>query len=46
MATAAEIGLPAVRAATAGTHPAFVGALVDLLAERAAVERASRSTRR
>ena len=26
-----------VRAATAGTHPAFVGALVDLLAERAAV---------
>jgi ferrochelatase len=39
MATAAEIGLPAARAATAGTHPAFVGALVDLLAERAAAER-------
>ncbi len=39
MATAAEIGLPAVRAASAGTHPAFVGALVDLLAERAAVAR-------
>ena len=39
MATAAEIDLPAVRAASAGTHPAFVGALVDLLAERAAVER-------
>jgi protoporphyrin/coproporphyrin ferrochelatase len=39
MATAAEIGLPAVRAATAGTHPAFVGALVDLLGERAAVAR-------
>jgi ferrochelatase len=39
MATAAELGVPAVRAATAGTHPAFVGALVDLLAERAAAAR-------
>jgi protoporphyrin/coproporphyrin ferrochelatase len=38
-ATAAEIGLPIARAATAGTHPAFVQALVDLLAERAAVAR-------
>ena len=40
LATAAEIGLPVVRAASAGTHPAFVAALVDLLAERAAVGRA------
>ncbi|GAA3611812.1 ferrochelatase [Microlunatus ginsengisoli] len=39
VATAAEIGLPVARAATAGTHPAFVGALLDLLAERAAVAR-------
>ena len=39
VATAAEIGLPIVRAATAGMHPAFVAALVDLLAERAAVAR-------
>jgi ferrochelatase len=40
VATAAELGLAVVRAATAGTHPAFVAALVDLLAERAAVARA------
>ena len=38
-ATARELGLPFARAATAGTHPAFVGALVDLLVERAAVAR-------
>jgi protoporphyrin/coproporphyrin ferrochelatase len=31
--------LPAARAATAGTHPAFVAAICDLLVERAAVER-------
>jgi ferrochelatase len=35
-ATAAELGLPFARAATAGTHPAFVAALRDLLAERRA----------
>lgn len=38
-ATAAELGLPFARAATAGTHPAFVSGLVDLLIERAAVAR-------
>ena len=37
--TAAELGLPVARAATAGTHPAFVGALVDLVLERAAAAR-------
>ena len=38
-ATAAELGLAFARAATAGDHPAFVGALVDLMVERAAVAR-------
>jgi ferrochelatase len=37
--TAARCGLPTSRAATAGTHPAFVAAVRDLLVERAAVER-------
>ncbi|WP_375425354.1 ferrochelatase [uncultured Friedmanniella sp.] len=37
--TAAELGLPFARAATAGTHPAFVAGLVDLLTERAAATR-------
>jgi ferrochelatase len=32
--TAAELGLTFVRAATAGTHPAFVAAVRDLLQER------------
>jgi ferrochelatase len=36
---AAELGLGFARAATAGTHPAFVEALADLLCERAAVAR-------
>lgn len=31
MATAAEIGMTVVRAGTAGTHPAFVEALVDVV---------------
>ena len=45
-ATARELGLPLARAATAGTHPAFVGALVDLVLERAAAPAArSRSGR-
>ena len=38
-ATARELGLPFARAATAGVHPAFVAALVDLVEERAAVAR-------
>jgi ferrochelatase len=35
-ATAAELGLPYARAATAGTHPAFVGTVVDLVEEQLA----------
>jgi ferrochelatase len=38
-ATAAELGLPFARAATAGVHPDFVSGLVDLMVERAAVAR-------
>ena len=38
-ATAAELGLPCVRAATAGVHPSFVAGLVDLMLERAAAAR-------
>jgi ferrochelatase len=38
-ATARDLGLRFARAATAGTHPAFVAGLVDLLVERAAVAR-------
>jgi len=37
--TAAGLGLPYARAATAGTHPALVSSLVDVLAERAAAAR-------
>ncbi|MDO4243852.1 MAG: ferrochelatase [Actinomyces sp.] len=37
--TAASLGLPCHRAATAGTHPAFVASLADLLLERAAAAR-------
>ncbi|CAM3102308.1 ferrochelatase [Actinomyces slackii] len=37
--TAEELGLPYARAATAGTHPAFIASLVDILAERAATAR-------
>jgi protoporphyrin/coproporphyrin ferrochelatase len=32
--TAAELDLPYVRAATAGTHPAFVSGIVDLVEEK------------
>ena len=39
MATAASLGVTARRTATVGTHPRFVSALADLLAERAATER-------
>lgn len=38
-ATARGLGLAFARTATAGTHPAFVSTLVDLLVERAAVAR-------
>ncbi len=38
-ATAAELGLPCARAATAGEHPDFVSGLVDLIIERAAAAR-------
>jgi ferrochelatase len=37
--TAAELGLPFARAATAGVHPDFVTGLVDLMVERAGVAR-------
>lgn len=37
--TAQELGIPYVRAATVGTHPAFVDSLVDVLFERAAAAR-------
>ena len=39
LATAADLGMPCVRAATAGVDPRFVGMVRDLLLERAAVER-------
>ncbi|OLL14451.1 ferrochelatase [Actinomyces oris] len=37
--TARDLGMPYVRAATVGTHPAFVDSLVDILFERAAAAR-------
>lgn len=37
--TAARLGVPYVRAATAGTHPAFIASIADVLLERAAVAR-------
>ncbi len=39
LATAERLGLPARRAASAGTHPAFVAAIRELVLERAASER-------
>lgn len=39
--TADRLGLPMERAGTAGVDPAFVAGLVDLVLERAAVERAA-----
>ena len=39
LATAEELGLPAHRAGTAGTDPRFAAMVVELLLERAAVER-------
>lgn len=40
--SAAEAGLAFSRAATAGTHPAFISSLVDVLAERAQIARGQR----
>lgn len=40
--TAEALGMPYVRAATAGTHPAFIASLADVLAERAATARGER----
>lgn len=45
MDTAARLGIPAARATTAGTHPAFIAAIRDLFVERAAVERGERPAR-
>ena len=38
-ATAERLAMPCVRAATAGTHPAFIASLADILLERAAIAR-------
>ena len=46
LATAAELDLPAVRAATPGVDPRFVALVRDLLVERAAVERGEQPARR
>ena len=43
-ATAAETGIGFIRAATVGTHPAFVSMLADRLLERAAVARGDASS--
>ncbi|MFL6066060.1 MAG: ferrochelatase [Friedmanniella sp.] len=43
--TARQLGLAFARAATAGTHPAFVAGLVDLLLERAAAARGEQPER-
>ncbi|GAA3651168.1 ferrochelatase [Nocardioides ginsengisoli] len=40
LATAERLGIPARRAASAGTHPAFVAGVRELILERAAAERA------
>ncbi len=45
-ATADRLGLAMRRAGTAGTHPAFVSSVRDLLTERAAVERGGEPVRR
>jgi ferrochelatase len=44
MATAERLGLPARRAATAGTDARFVSMVRDLLVERAAAERGEEVT--
>jgi ferrochelatase len=45
-ARAAELGLPAVRAATVGTDPEFVAMVRELVLERAATERGEQPERR
>ena len=45
-ATAADLGLPFVRARTAGTDPRFVAMIRDLVLERAAAERGQELARR
>jgi protoporphyrin/coproporphyrin ferrochelatase len=45
-AKAAELGLPAVRAATVGTDPDFVAMVRELVLERAAAERGEQPERR
>ena len=45
LATAARLGLPCERAATAGVHPEFVAGLVDLMLERAAAARGENPNR-
>lgn len=45
IAGAIELGMDVARAATVGTHPDFVDAVIDLLEERAAVERGEPVTR-
>ena len=45
LATAEEVGLTAVRAATAGLDPRFVAAVRDLVLERAAAERGEEPSR-
>lgn len=42
--TAERLGVPYVRAATAGAHPAFIASLADVLLERAAVARGEEVT--
>jgi ferrochelatase len=44
-ATAERLGMPFERAATVGTDPRFVAGLVDLVLERAALERGERLER-
>ena len=46
LATAGDLGLPAVRAATPGVDPRFVAMVRDLLVERAAAERGEAPARR
>jgi ferrochelatase len=45
METAEKLGLPCVRAATAGVDPRFVAMVRDLLLERAAAERGGEPVR-
>ena len=45
LATAERLGMQVRRAATAGTHPAFVTGLIDLILERAAAERGTEPER-